>query len=315
VRRRGLVLGTALVMALVLIRQMLLYNEASRLAEQLLAQSRDLERRVADRTAELDARVEEVSRLHTQVQKANEELREADQLKSEFLSNVSHELRAPLSVILAYSELLLDSDPADLNPIQTEFVQVIHNNGKRLLGLVDDLLDVHRQESGRFSISVAPFEPAPLVRELVAEARVTAANQQQVVCARIAGDLPIVQADEARAAQVLNNLLSNAIKFTPEGGGITVDAFAVTANNGFIASTWDGDCSSFSNLPAGRWLLISVRDTGIGIPPEELPQLFSRFYRGERTQHETYKGTGLGLGRSEKISIPAKDDRLTPKGG
>jgi signal transduction histidine kinase len=227
------------------------------------------------------------SQLHQELQRANDELRQVDRMKSEFVSNVSHELRTPLTTILGYTELLREAHGVAHNPWEAEGLHTIYGNCQRLLGLVNDLLDVSRLESSKFTISPAPLTPAPLLRQLVEEAQLMAGKKGLKVEADLPDDLPPLMADGPRVAQVLNNLLSNAMKFTPSGGQVQVRGSKVELGSGATAA--------IAGLPEGKWLLVSVTDTGIGIPPEELPYLFSRFHRGAEAQRRAIRGTGLGL--------------------
>ncbi len=274
----GLLLGSSVIVAIIIVRQLLTIGENIRLNEKLAQ------------------RVEEVTLLNQQVQQANEELRQMDQFKSEFVSNISHELRTPLTSILGYTELLLDAPDGPLTPLQADSLQTVFNNAQRLLGLVNDLLDLSRVESGRFTICPVPLAPAPLLCQLVEEMRLQADNKGLTLQADLSDDLPMLTADGPRIVQVLNNLLSNAIKFTPPGGRVRVRGYCLEAERGPATHAADGgDAPAPPGLPQGRWLVVCVEDTGPGIPAAELPHLFTRFYRTAEAQHQAIKGTGLGL--------------------
>ena len=249
----------------------------------LVAEHVEITREVADQLAIAIRH----SQLYQELQRVNDELRQMDRMKSEFVSNVSHELRTPLTTILGYTELLQNAPGMGQSALEVEGLRTVYSNGQRLLRLVNDLLDVSRLESGKFAISPAHLEPAPLLRQLVEEVRLMADKKGLTLAADLPDDLPRLTADGPRVAQVLNNLLSNAIKFTPAGGTVQV--------RGCESEQPDGAGPTIAGLPDGKWLVVSVADTGIGIPPEELPSLFSRFHRTVEAQHRAIRGTGIGL--------------------
>ncbi|NPV07610.1 MAG: PAS domain S-box protein [Anaerolineae bacterium] len=196
-----------------------------------------------------------------------------DQMKSSFVANVSHELRSPLSSIMGYAEVLLDSDPAELTPTQREFLQVIYDSSQRLKWLVDDILDVSRIEADQFRLELAEVEPDVLVERTIEVLRPKAEEAGLALHSVIAAALPRVRADARRLQQVLENLVNNAIQFTPAGGTVQVSLRAEDAG----------------------YLVLEVVDTGVGIPPEDLPIIFERFRRGRNANQASAGGTGLGL--------------------
>lgn len=279
----GLLAGASLITVLILIRQVITLSEYARL------------------NAALAQRVEEVTRLNEQVQRANEELKALDRLKSEFISSVSHDLRTPLTAILGYSELLLEESEAPLTPFQEESLRLIMGSGQRLLRLVDDLLDASRLEAGRFSLTPAEVAPAPLLRRLAREMHLQAEQKGLHLQADVPEGLPTLRADSQRLAQVLTNLLSNAIKFTPAGGQVRLTGYVVERRDGVAKLLTKVADPLIPALPEGKWLVVCVQDTGMGIAPEELPHLFSRFYRAAEAQRRAIHGTGLGLYVSKAI--------------
>lgn len=199
-------------------------------------------------------------------------LKELDRLKSEFISTVSHELRTPLASIIGFAEMLLTQQPGQLTEIQDEFMNIIYTSAEHLLTLVNDLLDVSRMESGRFRLEKKPIQPYPIVHQVFSATK-PAADQKKLQFALNADkNLPPVLADEQRLEQVLNNLVSNAIKFTDQGGKVSVT----------ISQT-------------DRHMRFAISDTGIGIPEEDMPKLFSKFYRSSQAVQKAIGGTGLGL--------------------
>jgi signal transduction histidine kinase len=218
---------------------------------------------------EREARIAAES-MHRQLEAQNEQLRELDRLKDEFVASVSHELRTPLTSISGYAELLLEDD---LDESQRGYVSVVERNARRLLELVNDLLFAARlQAGGGLDIRKDPFDLRHVVDQtLESAARQAAAGDVDV---RLHADevLPPVDGDAARVAQVLTNLVSNAIKFTPAGG--TVD-LTLTSRDDVVS--------------------IEVADTGIGISQEEMDQLFERFFRAQSALERHIPGTGLGL--------------------
>jgi signal transduction histidine kinase len=297
-RAWGLFVGASLILVLILLRQVVMIGENSRLNRQLWTLSKELEQRVDERTVELAHQVAETQLLNAQVQEANVELRKLDQLKTEFIANVSHELRTPLAVILGYVELLQAAPDGPLTPFQSEGLVTMGNNGQRLLRLVNDLLDVSRMEAGQFSISPALVSPTDLLRRAVEDALPPTNARGITLHSELSDDLPPLQADRSRLTQLLANLLSNAVKFTPPGGAVTVRAWAAHVDGAGAALA---DAPGIAELLGGDWLIISVADTGAGIDNRDIPYLFSRFHRTAEAQRQAVRGTGLGLYMSKMI--------------
>ncbi len=195
-------------------------------------------------------------------------LKELDRIKSEFISIVSHDMRTPLTTIRGYVSLLPRVGP--LNPRQQEFVEKVERAMQTIVELLNNLLDLSRLESG-YALSMESCSLAEILNDAVQLIRPQAEEKQHTLVLEIPPDLPPIQGDPRRLEQVFLNLLSNAVKYTPPGGRITLRA---REQEGHIA--------------------VQVIDTGVGIPPADLPHIFSKFYRVRR-EGETTEGTGLGL--------------------
>ena len=195
-------------------------------------------------------------------------LKELDRIKSEFVSIVSHDVRTPLTTIRGYVSLLPRVGP--LNPRQQEFVEKVERAMQTIVELLNNLLDLSRLESG-YALSMETCSLNRILDEAVQIIRPQAEGKQHTLILDLPPDLPPIQGDPRRLEQVFLNLLSNAVKYTPPGGRITLRA---REQEGHIA--------------------VQVSDTGVGIPPADLPHIFSKFYRIRR-EGETAEGTGLGL--------------------
>jgi len=205
---------------------------------------------------------------------------EASRLKDEFVGLISHELRTPLTSILGYLELLRDDDDSGLTAEQQQYLEVVERNAHRLLRLVGDLLFTAQVESGKLSLMAAPVELADIVTTAVQSAG-PAADAAGITVRVVLPDVnPMVSGDAVRLGQAVDNLLSNAIKFTPEKGTVTV-GLAVEDDEA----------------------VITVTDTGIGIPEEELDQLFARFFRASTATRNAVPGVGLGLTITRAIVV------------
>lgn len=209
--------------------------------------------------------------------KRAEALAELDRAKTTFFSNVSHEFRTPLTLMLGPAEDALADTDTPLPPIQRERIEVLHRNGLRLLKLVNTLLDFSRIESGRIQTVYEPTDLATLTTELASVFR-SAIERVGLTFTVECPPLPEpVYVDREMWEKIVLNLLSNAFKFTFAG------EIAVTLR-------WTGKCVE-----------LAVRDTGVGIPTEELPHIFDRFYRLPGTQGRTYEGTGIGLSLVQEL--------------
>ena len=208
-----------------------------------------------------------------ELERLNAELREVDRLKTEFLSMVSHELRTPLTAIIGYTDLLLRGTHGELNARQLRHQQAVKLGAQRLLGIINDLLDVSRLDSGLVELDLAPLSLETVFQQALASVRDAAAEARLTLRVEQPADLPAVLGDQVRLTQVLNNLLANAIKFTPEGGRI--ELWAERAGQDRVR--------------------VHVRDTGTGIAPEHLAHIWDRFYQADSSVRRRYGGTGLGL--------------------
>lgn len=219
--------------------------------------------------------VERLQQQNDELVRAREEAMAASRAKSEFLANVSHDLRTPMNGILG-AVALLETDPGALSAEQRRYVSLIGRSGETLLGLLNQLLDIAKIENKKLSIERVPVD----VREVVEEVRTLAsiAADQKGLALKVAlpPDLPRVLTDPLRLRQVLLNLVSNAVKFT-EAGQVLVSVQVLSQ---------DAD---------GLRLRFSVRDTGIGIAPDAIPRLFQLFEQADPSTSRRYGGTGLGL--------------------
>lgn len=247
------------------------------------------------------------SHLYAQVQQQNQTLEQqvlertqalqdtlltaqsANRAKTEFLANISHELRTPLTSVIGMSATLLRWSFGDLSSKQRHYLQTIHDSGKHLLELINDMLDLSQLEAGKLLLKVRDFYLTQVACQSLqilkdsAELRKIALNleiQQQVVDqaqSSVPSDLPF-RADKRRVRQILLNLLSNAIKFTPEGGQVTLRVWL-----------------------EGERAALQVEDTGIGIAEEHKPLLFEKFQQLDTSYRREYSGTGLGLALTKQL--------------
>ena len=205
--------------------------------------------------------------------------KKSDELRREFVANVSHELRTPITNIRSYAETLVDSEdmPADM---EKNFLRVIVNESDRMTKIVQDLLTLSRFDSGKADLNFESFSFSLSVKNIYEAMLLEAKKSGLEMSLEVENNLPDIFGDKSRIEQVLLNILSNAVRYTPEGGSISVRA-------GRSKNT--------------VWM--EVADTGIGIPPEDLPRIFDRFYRVDKARSRASGGTGLGLSIANDIVI------------
>lgn len=208
------------------------------------------------------------------------ELRRLEKIRKDFVANVSHELRTPLTSIKGYVEALLDGAKDD-SAVSMKFLEIILKQSDRLNLIIEDLLELSKIESGGVSLKEEPLELRSIIDRTLSMIKPLADKNRHRLVTVVDPSLPPVTGDEGRLVQVLTNLLDNAVKYTPSGGTITVGAkLAPSVGN--------------AESPAGA-IELSVADTGIGIPEEDRPRVFERFYRVDKARSRELGGTGLGL--------------------
>ena len=198
--------------------------------------------------------------------------------KSEFLANMSHELRTPLNAILGFSEMLQERMFGELNEKQADYVNDIHESGRHLLSLINDILDLSKVEAGRMELELASFDVPQALANAVVLVRERAQRHGIEIALSVDPGLGEVCADERKLKQIMLNLLSNAVKFTPDGGRIAVTA------------TLDGGYAE-----------IKVTDSGVGIAPEDQPAVFQEFKQVGADSARKAEGTGLGLALTKRL--------------
>jgi len=200
-----------------------------------------------------------------------------DKMRKEFVANVSHELRTPLTTIKSYTETLLDG-ALENKEYTVNFLKVIHSESERMTRLVKDLLQLSKLDYDKMDWNMKKLNIRNILKECTYKMEISAKQKNQSIFFEADEDIPEISGDKDRIEQVFINIISNAIKYTPEGGNIHVSA-RVKDNN----------------------VEIRIADTGIGIPKEDLPRLFERFYRVDKARSRAMGGTGLGLSIAKNI--------------
>lgn len=227
-------------------------------------------------------------------------LEEIDRMKSEFVSQVSHELRTPLTSIKAYAETLLESVDAGDIDTQREFLRIINSESDRLTELIEDLLSLSRIEARDVKIRKAQLNVRDEIVRVLDVLKPRAQKNNASIALKFAEDVPKIMADRDMMAQLFVNLIGNAIKYSPEGGEVTVSAHFVEHVddvNGTAHAENDG------TRLAEDYVEILIQDEGIGIPKEDIPYIFDKFYRAHHDKVRQLGGTGLGLAITKQIVV------------
>jgi signal transduction histidine kinase len=247
--------------------------ERARLYEQLKLASDELQARVQAATAELATQNELLRRQAI-------ELEQASRLKSQFLANMSHEFRTPLNAILGYTHMLLQGVAGDLPANVKRQLTRIDSNGRHLLTIINEILDITRIEAGKMPIQLSEFNVNEIVPEVMAELDAVIARSKLTITPKLVPSAPPMRSDRQKVKQIVLNLLSNALKFAHQGGieiGVGFDAAVRTAT-------------------------IAVNDTGIGIAPEHHEKIFEDFRQVDDSPSRQYGGTGLGLAICRRLA-------------
>ena len=252
------------------------FEELSHAFNRMLHNLVAMQQELRDVNHDLDRKVDELAQ-------ANLALFEMNRLKSDFLATMSHELRTPLNSIIGFSEILSGSD--SLNDRQKRFAANIQTSGKMLLGMINDILDLAKIESGKMEVQTEDFSVRDVCEALTALARPIADRKSIDLECRLDEAIPLLRQDPGKLRQIIYNLLSNAIKFTPDGGRVALRAHV-----------------------EGRMLVLSVADTGIGIAEEDREKIFEKFRQAaqpgqpEGVLTREHQGTGLGLSIVRELS-------------
>jgi signal transduction histidine kinase len=216
-------------------------------------------------------------RLFDEIQEKSRQLAEASQHKSQFLANMSHELRTPLNAILGYTELIIDGIYGETPEKALAVLKRVESNGRHLLGLINDVLDLSKIEAGQLKLSLADYSIKDIVHNVVSAVEPLATKKKLNFQVDVLADIPAAHGDEQKLTQVLLNLTGNAIKFTDVGEV----AIKVTADNGSYT--------------------VAIKDTGPGISDADQEKLFQQFQQADNSITKSKGGTGLGLAISKKI--------------
>ncbi len=217
-------------------------------------------------------------RLFNEIQQKSRQLEIASRHKSEFLATMSHELRTPLNAIIGFSEVLLEKIFGSLNPKQEEYLADVLSSGRHLLTLINDILDLSKIEAGRMDLERGTFSLRTALENGVTMVRERASRHEIQLGLDVGAELEEISGDERKVKQIIYNLLSNAVKFTPDGGRVDV-----------TAAREDGH------------VRVVVRDTGIGIAPNDQERIFEEFSQVGRDPERSREGTGLGLTLSKRF--------------
>lgn len=245
------------------------FEELSHAFNRMLHNLVAMQQELRDVNADLDHKVDELAQ-------ANMALFEMNRLKSDFLATMSHELRTPLNSIIGFSEVLSSSD--QLNERQKRYATNIQSSGKMLLGMINDILDLAKIESGKMEVRTEDFSIRDVCEALISLTRPIADRKNIDLECRLDEAIPLLRQDSGKLRQILYNLISNAIKFTPEGGRVSVRV-----------------------RTDGKFVVVDVTDTGIGIAEEDREKIFEKFRQAGGPGHEDnvltreHQGTGLGL--------------------
>jgi signal transduction histidine kinase/CheY-like chemotaxis protein/HAMP domain-containing protein len=279
-----------------------LLRQSQSLAQELQAQQAELRRtndelevkarQLAEQNAEVERKNREVEESRRSLQEKAEQLALTSKYKSEFLANMSHELRTPLNSLLVLAEQLAANAPGNLNPKQVEFARLIRSSGQDLLGLINDILDLSKIESGTVALDLGDLALSALRAAMEREFRHVADARGLAFEIVLEPGLPDrMRTDAKRLQQVLRNLIANAFKFTERG--------RVTLRVRSADSGWDPDVASLGAAP--RVIAFDIEDTGVGIPEDKQRLIFEAFQQAEGSTSRTYGGTGLGLSISREL--------------
>jgi signal transduction histidine kinase len=218
------------------------------------------------------------AKLFREIQEKSAQLEVANKHKSDFLANMSHELRTPLNAIIGFSEVMIEQMFGELNEKQLDYQKDIHESGKHLLSLINDILDLSKIEAGRMELELSRFDLPTAVSNAVTLIRERAQRHGIALGVEVDPRLGDFEADERKVKQILLNLLSNAVKFTPDGGRVDVTAKLDTDK-----------------------VAIAVKDTGVGIAPADQASLFEEFKQFGNDRSRKAEGTGLGLALTRRL--------------
>ncbi len=251
---------------------------ASRKLKALMTKLEQQNSELEAQTRELATQADELGQQNAELEQQKRELDQANRLKSSFLSNMSHELRTPLNSVIALSGVLGRRLAKSIPTKEHGYLEVIEHNGRHLLSLINDILDLARIEAGREDLACETFSVKELTAEILAMLEHQAKEKQIVLASTVADDLPLVHSDRTKCRHVLQNLLSNAVKFT-DVGRVEISARATASA-----------------------ICISVTDTGIGIAADRLELIFEEFRQADESTARKYGGTGLGLAIARKYA-------------
>lgn len=223
-----------------------------------------------------------------------EKLKEIDAMKTNFVSMVSHDLRTPLTAIKGFLSLLLGGAAGELSPQQKEYIEIVRNNSERLLSLINDLLDISKIESGRFTVEKHTSDIVRMADRLINDLSPVLAQKKITIKKEVESRKLVCDIDEYRISQVLTNLITNSVKFSPEGSEIILGFKEI--EKGQIA------VPGYINLPeSDKYIYIYERDFGRGVAKEHIERIFDRFYQIATPETVKLKGLGLGLAISKNI--------------
>jgi len=251
------------------------FEKITNISNTLDVQFRNLE----EKTRELTLQSEELKEYNIELKMQKKEVDDANRYKSAFLSNMSHELRTPLNSIIALSGVLTRKLKNSLAEDEYKYLSIIEKNGRQLLSIINDILDLSRVESGKEEINISSFSISHLVDSIVESLDPIAAEKGLSITNAIPDDLPALMSDNTKCRHILQNIMSNALKFTEQGSII------------------------ISAKTTGSKLIITISDTGIGIEPEIIPLIFDEFKQADDKMSRQYGGTGLGLAIAKKYVL------------